>query len=99
MSDDTTTVTPRHVVVSTMNKSVWYGETVESGREDTIELKNARNVIYWNSETKGFAGLAINGPQPGSRISEKVSRIILRNVCGVEDCSDVAVKAFEETGW
>ena len=85
------------VVVTTEYRGVFFGYTTDySG--DTIELKRARNCIYWPSSQKGFLGLASEGPKAGSKIGPAAD-IELRKITCVAKCTEEATAAWEKAPW
>lgn len=83
------------VIVTTSHRLIAFGYA-EDTSGDTITLKDARCVLYYTTETGGFFGLASRGPASGSRLSAKTPEIELRSVTSVQQCSDEAVKVYEE---
>lgn len=83
----------RAVVVTTEFRGVFFGYAGDTSR-DVIQLKRARNCIYWSSETGGFMGLASKGPGKGSRIGETAD-IELRKITSVVEATPEAVQAWE----
>lgn len=87
----------RPVIVMTAHRCVFFGyATYTEG--DVIKLVRARNCVYWSADTKGFMGLASNGPTCGCRIGPAVD-ITLRNITAVLEVSPVAVEAWEKAPW
>jgi len=84
----------RPVIVTTEYRGVFFGYA-EDTSGDTITLTNARNAIYWPSQTGGFMGLASKGPVKGARIGERVKRIELRKITSVIEVEPAAVEAWE----
>lgn len=85
------------VLVTTEHRGVFFGYATDvSG--DTIALRAARNCIYWPAATKGFLGLAANGPGDGARIGPPAN-ITLRKITCVAEVSEAAVKAWEAAPW
>lgn len=84
----------RPVLITTEFRGIFFGYADDTSG-DTVVLKNARNCLYWSSETGGFMGLASKGPAPGSRIGERVSQIELRKVTSVVEVSKEAVEVWE----
>jgi len=66
---------------------------------EIITLKHARNCFYWSAETKGIMGLAIVGPQKGSKVGKAAPSIDLRKVSAVIECTPAAVEAWESATW
>jgi len=84
----------KKVVVTTKYRGVFFGSLTEDNG-DVVVLANARNCIYWSKETRGFIGLAANGPQAGSRISPAAPRIEIVDITSVLECSPDAIEAWE----
>ena len=89
----------RQVVVTTSHRDVWTGVTAEDGESGTIVLTQARHVHYWDAETEGLSGLASRGPGPTSRLGAAVSRVRIRDVVAVLDCSPQATERLRTVGW
>lgn len=85
----------RPVLVTTAHRGVFFGY-IEKDEGDTVTLTRARNCIYWPRSVGGFLGLAVTGPLADSRIGARTDRITLRAVTSVSDCSEVAIKAWED---
>ena len=90
----------RMVVVTTDKdrRGVFMGKLKEHKGSDVV-LINARMAVYWSKETKGVLGLASIGPQDGSRITPIVPKIELNGVTAVIDCTDKAVKQWNNVKW
>lgn len=73
----------RFVLVTTSHRGVFAGYATDTSA-DTIELKRARNVIYWSADVGGFMGLAANGPTAGCRIGPACD-IEVRNITSVAE--------------
>jgi hypothetical protein len=89
----------KSVIVTTQHRGVFYGvlntdEQPESDR--TLILNNCRNAIYW-AGSRGFLGLASDGPEKGSRVGSTAPRVVLHDVTSVSDCTPKAAQAWE--GW
>lgn len=87
----------RAVLVTTAHRGVFFGYATETDGE-TIFLRGMRNCIYWSSSTKGFLGLASMGPDSNCRIGPRADGT-LRDITGVWECTDDAVKAWESAPW
>jgi len=87
----------RPVLVTTSHRGVFFGYA-EDTEGSTINLKRARNCIYWSAEVKGFLGLAATGPVKGCRVGPP-SDIQLRNITCVADVTPAAVEAWEAGPW
>lgn len=93
----------RAVVICTAKRGVFFGYTPDSNdtiiKRGTVTLARARMCTYWSAATKGVTGLAVIGPQSGSKIGAQVSDITCESVTGIFGCSEQAVKAWEEGRW
>lgn len=87
----------RAVLITTVHKGVFFGYATETDG-NTIALRSARNCIYWPAENKGFLGLASEGPVKGARVGPAAD-IEIRDITCVAECSDAAVKAWEQAPW
>jgi hypothetical protein len=87
----------RAVLVTTEHRGVFFGY---ADRVDgpTIKLKNARNCIYWSSDTKGFLGLAASGPSATCRVGPRAD-LTLRAITAVAEVTPAAVAAWEAAPW
>ena len=87
------------VLVTTEYRGVFFGwlqEAVYDERPTVVELKDARNVIYWSSETKGFLGLTSTGPMGDSRIGAVAGGpITVHKVTSITKCSPAAAEKFQ----
>ena len=90
-------MTERAVVVTTKHRGVFFGYTSNIDGE-IINLRLARNCLYWSSDIRGFIGLATTGPSKTCRIGPAAD-IQLRDITSVIACSDDAVKAWESSPW
>lgn len=87
----------RLFVVLTEFKEIFCGWSSDvSG--DRIKLRNARQAVYFSSESHGLLGLAVNGPGKGSKIGP-AANIEVRRVVNVIECSQAAVEAWEKAKW
>jgi hypothetical protein len=87
------------VLVTTAHRGVFFGyvsATAYSGK--SIELRAARNCLYWPTENKGFLGLASKGPVKGSRVGPATD-LLLHEVTSVARCTPEAVVAWETIPW
>jgi hypothetical protein len=87
----------RGVVVTTQHRGVFFGYAKETDGA-IINLRAARNCIYWPTENKGFMGLASMGPVKGSRVGPAAD-IALRDITSVIECTSEAVQAWEHAPW
>jgi len=87
----------RAVIVTTAHRGVFFGYTDKTDG-DVIRLHRSRLCVYWNSDVKGFMGLAENGPTSKCRIGPP-AEIELRNITAVLEVTPDAVKAWESAPW
>lgn len=87
----------RAVLVTTAHKGVFFGYARETSGK-TINLRAARNCIYWPTGQRGFVGLASTGPISGSRVGPAAD-MELRDITCVAECTEEAVKAWESAPW
>jgi hypothetical protein len=87
----------RPVLVCTAHRGVFFGYA-SSTRGDQIDLRRARNVVYWPQSNRGFVGLASMGPQPGAKVGPAAD-MDLRAVTCVLEVTPEAVVQFEKGLW
>lgn len=87
----------RMVVVVTQGNAIFCGWTTDADSE-VIQLRAARQAVYYSADTHGLLGLAANGPGKDSRIGPPAN-ITVRNVTHVIECSLEAAQKWEAAGW
>lgn len=87
----------RAVLVTTEHRGVFFGYATKTDG-DTIQLKRARNCLYWPVTQKGFLGLASDGPAPGAKVGPPAD-IELRKITCVAEVTDAAVARWESQPW
>lgn len=87
----------RAVMVTTSHRGVFFGYAIDISGE-FIELRAARNCLYWPAENKGFVGLANMGPVKGARVGPAAD-MQLRDITSVTLCTPEAVAAWEAAPW
>lgn len=87
-----------YVVVTTVHRGV-FGGVLVSREGDEVTLDQARVCVYWSAETRGFVGLAVTGPLPGSRVSAAAERMCIPGVTAIVACTEEAQKAWEVAPW
>ena len=66
-------VIEKAVLVTTVHRGVFFGYTTDdfanapADKPLAVNLRAARNCVYWSSQVKGFLGLATVGPLNDSR--------------------------------
>lgn len=85
------------VLVTTSHRGVFFGYTKDYS-EKTVELRAARNCIYWPVENKGFLGLASDGPVKGARVGPAAD-LVVHDVTSVAKVTEVAEKAWLAAPW
>jgi hypothetical protein len=86
------------VVVLTQGNAIYCGWTTEPQAE-VMQLRAARQAVYYSADTKGVLGLAANGPGKDSRIGPPADIPALRNISQVILCSPSAIRVWEEAKW
>ena len=90
----------RAVLVTTEHRGVFFGYLVGDASKAQVKLRACRNVVYWDTETRGFMGLASSGPGKGCRITKPAGEeSILFDITAVIGCTDEATKRFEAAPW
>lgn len=89
--------TARPVLVTTAHRGVFFGYATKTAGE-TVELKRARNCIYWSADVKGFMGLAANGPNAACRVGPACD-IELRAVTSVTEVTPEAAAKWDAFQW
>lgn len=87
----------RSVMVTTSHRGVFFGYATKTDGA-TIKLRAARNCISWQSDNKGFLGLASMGPLSSARVGPAAD-IELRDITCVAECSEAATEAWEKAPW
>ena len=90
-------VQERAVLVTTEHCGVFFGYATKTSGT-TVNLKRARNCIYWPADNKGFLGLASQGPLKGAKVGPAAD-IELRKITCVAECTPEAVAAWEAAPW
>lgn len=85
------------VVVTTEHRGVFFGYTKDTSG-DVIELRAARNCVYWSYGVRGFMGLAATGPDEQSKVGPAAD-IEVRKITSVVKCTPEAVAAWEAAPW
>jgi hypothetical protein len=90
----------RAVIITTQHRGVFFGYLASKVDKGRLSIARARNVLYFDTATKGFLGLASTGPTNGCRIGPSVlGKSTLFDITGVFEVSDEAVKRFEDAPW
>lgn len=87
----------RAVLVTTAHRGVFFGFARKTDGK-SIDLRGARNCLYWPAENQGFLGLASNGPVRGARVGPAAD-ITLHDVTCVAACTPEATAAWEAAKW
>lgn len=87
------------VLVTTEHKGVFFGYLDSEVNKDKMTLKDARNVVYWSEQTRGFLGLASDGPNKKCKVGPKVPDLEVFDITSVARVTDKAVERFEEEPW
>lgn len=87
----------RAVLVTTEHRGVFFGYAEET-KGNIINLKRARNCLYWTTDVKGFLGLAATGPSAKCRVGPPAD-IELRGITCVAEVTEPAKAAWEAQPW
>lgn len=87
----------RPVLVTTAHRGVFFGYATDITGQ-TVELKRARNCVYWSSDVRGFMGLASSGPSKGCRVGP-MADIVLRDITSVVSVTPEAAEKWEAQPW
>lgn len=85
------------VLVTTKHRGVFFGY-LENRNGETVGLSKARNCVYWDVSTKGFLGLASEGPGCDCRIGPPAD-IELFGVTSIAKVTPSAVEKWESAPW
>lgn len=85
----------KKVLARGIQSGVYFGELVSRDKQE-VEMKNARNIWYWNG-ANSLLDLAENGAKNTKeyKFSNQVNSIILTDICELVPCSDKAVINIE----
>jgi hypothetical protein len=86
------------VLVTTQHRGVFFGYAADI-EGAMINLRAARNCLYWSADVKGFHGLAATGPSKSCRVGPAVDMLQLRDITSVSLVTSEAVKAWEAAPW
>jgi hypothetical protein len=87
------------VVVTTEHRGVFFGYLDGELTKEKVKLAKARNCVYWDAGTRGFMGLADSGPTAQCRVGPAIPSLELFDITAVLECTEHAVKAWEEGPW
>lgn len=91
-------VKKRAVVITTAHKGVFFGYAANTSGS-TIKATQVRMAVYWPAELKSVMGLAVTGPNSGSKISPAVPSMELRDITGVLEVTPEAEAAWLKAPW
>lgn len=87
------------VVVTTEHRGVFFGYIdPKDSKKDIIDMRAARNCVYWSHGVRGFMGLAATGPDKQSKVGPAAD-IEVRKITSVMKCTPEAVAAWEAAPW
>jgi len=87
----------RAVLVTTAHRGLFFGMADETDG-DRIKLTDARLVVYWSQDVRGFMGLAASGPSKSCRIGPAAD-IELRDITSVVEVTPEAAERFAAQPW
>lgn len=97
MATENGAVEGRPVIVTTEHRGVFFGYASETAGE-TIQLKRARNCVYWSADVRGFMGLAAKGPSSQCKVGPAAD-IEVRAITSVVEVTPDAVAKWESAPW
>lgn len=86
------------VMVTTSRRGVFAGFLVGELAQEQVVLRDARCCVRWTG-TRGFLGLATEGPNSKCRVGPAAARVTLYDVTSVTELSEAAAKAWEAEPW
>ena len=98
---------PLHVVAFSNTRDIWYG-VLESSEPSgpgllKVVLTGARHCYYYGAPTgpaRGVGSLGVIGPVIGtSKIGPQCKRVTMVACCGLVECDEAAVVAWEAASW
>ncbi len=91
----------RAVLVTTAKRGVFFGYAPPSYKPNakTIIIEQARCVVYWSADCKGFLGLAAIGPTPSCKVTAAAPSVEIREITSVSSVTDAAAAEFEKGYW
>jgi hypothetical protein len=87
----------RAVLVTTSHRGVFFGYTHDTSGE-AIQLRAARNCVYWTPDLRGFLGLASKGPSKDCKVGPAAD-LQLRDITSVAEVTPEAVERREAAPW
>jgi hypothetical protein len=89
--------TERAVLVTTSHRGVFFGYAADTTGE-AIQLRAARNCVYWSASLKGFLGLASEGPDKDCKVGPAAD-LQLRDITSVAEVTPKAIERWEAAPW
>lgn len=86
------------VLVTTVNRGVYFGYLVDDMCPDQVTLTDARCAVSWEN-MRGHLDLAVRGPNDECRVTPACLNITLYGITGIATCTPEAVAAWEEGPW
>lgn len=87
-------------IVVTTDRGIFFGYGTPRPGEKDVQLERCRAVVYWSSNIRStVVGLAVNGPMSGCCVSPPAQAAIIKDATAIIECTDEAVKRFEDAAW
>jgi hypothetical protein len=100
MASKKTDVAERAVLVTTEHRGIFFGYLIGDITKEQVKLRAVRNVVYFDTATKGFIGLASEGPTAACRVGPPAGdESTLFDITGVFAVTERAAKRFEDAPW
>ena len=94
------TTSDKPVLVTTQHRGVFFGYLIGDPAKEKVRLRACRNVVYWDTEARGFVGLAAQGPTKGCRVTKAAgAESTIFDITAVVECTEEAAKRFEDEPW
>jgi hypothetical protein len=87
-----------YAVITTSHRGVFAGYLEGEPTKERAVITQGRCCLHWR-DTRGFIGLAVNGPNDLCRVSPAAPRLELHDVTSVVTCTDEAREAWEAAPW
>lgn len=83
------------VLITTNNRGIYFGYLAKDNGAESVVLEQARVVVSWDTEHKGFLYLATHGPEEVAEVSPACERMTVYGIATMADCSPAATEAWD----
>ncbi len=90
----------KYCVVTNTSRGVYFGKVTQM-EGDAVCIEEARHCFSFTCfpESKGTWGLALRGPNKGSRIGPELPFLYILNVSGIAPVSEEALANWKDATW